>query len=95
MNNKHSLAQYGHPEDDDDWNIMAHRRHSTDTTCTLHDFMEETTTVWNFATRTIHSTEWMTDRTYNPRWTSQKKDYKKEVYDREYCPEFMGLAGFT
>ena len=26
MNNNHSLAQYSYPEDDDDWNIMIHRR---------------------------------------------------------------------
>ena len=65
MNNNHSRAQYGYTEDDNDWNIMVHRRHSTDTTCTLHDFIEETTTVWNFVTRTIHSTEWTTDRTCN------------------------------
>ena len=46
-------------------------------------------------TRTIHSTEWTTDRTYYPRWTSQQKDYKKGVFDHKYCPEFIGLPGFT
>ena len=79
MNNDHSLTQYSFP-DDDDWNIMVSRCHSTNTTSILHDFHNETTTVWNFVIRRVDTTYWMTNRTFDHRWIStlSRRNTKRE-----------------